>query len=111
MADQRRGLQEGPLVHPRRWPLWSARLREDATPLLPDGNLGTFTIINGDSSVVSAEIHDGMPVWIDLSQLDAWLAAEPEDAMAMLLASKTSAMEAYLVSRAVNTEQLLRPAS
>ncbi|HDS1128639.1 TPA: SOS response-associated peptidase [Stenotrophomonas maltophilia] len=95
-------------------PLWAAGLWEDASPLLADDNLGTFTIITGDSSGVSADIHDRMPVWIDPGQLDAWLRAEPDDAMAMLLASKVPAMAAYRVSRAVNTprnntEQLLQP--
>ena len=45
-----------------------------------------------------------------------WLAADPEDAMAMLLASEPPAMEAYRVSRAVNTprnnvEGLMEPVS
>lgn len=95
-------------------PLWAAGLWEDASPLLADDNLGTFTIITGDSSGVSADIHDRMPVWIHPGQLDAWLTAEADDAMAMLLASKVPAMEAYSVSRAVNTprnniEQLPQP--
>lgn len=94
--------------------LWAAGLWEDASPLLPDDNLGTFTIITGDSSGVSADIHDRMPVWIDPGQLDAWLTAEPQDAIAKLLASEVPGMEAYRVSRAVNTprnntEQLLQP--
>ncbi|MDA5339982.1 SOS response-associated peptidase [Stenotrophomonas maltophilia] len=37
-------------------------------PLLPDGKLGTFTIITGDSSNVSAGIHDRMPVELQASQ-------------------------------------------
>lgn len=95
-------------------PLWAAGLWEDASPLLPDDSLGTFTIITGDSSGVSADIHDRMPVWIAPGQLDAWLTAEPDDAMAMLLASKAPDMAAYRVSRAVNTPrnntaQLLQP--
>jgi len=44
-----------------------------------------------------------MPVWIQPEQLDDWLAAGPDDAMAMLLASEPPSMEAYRVSRAVNT--------
>lgn len=43
-----------------------------------------------------------MPVWLTAGQADEWLAAEPDDAMAMLLASEPPAMEAYRVSRAVN---------
>lgn len=53
-----------------------------------------------------------MPVWLQPSQVDEWMASSQDDAMAMLLASETAAMEAYRVSRAVNTprnntEQLL----
>ncbi len=84
-------------------PLFAAGLWEDASPLLPDGNLGTFTVITGDSSGVSADIHDRMPVWIPPAQVDDWLAAGPDDAMAMLLACEPPSMEAYRVSRAVNT--------
>nr|WP_239669956.1 SOS response-associated peptidase [Stenotrophomonas maltophilia] len=42
-------------------------------------------------------------MWLQASQIDEWMAAGPDDAMAMLLASETPAMEAYRVSRAVNT--------
>ncbi len=52
------------------------------------GGLGTFTIITGDSSGVSADIHDRMPVWLQPGQVDDWMAAEPDDAVAMLLASE-----------------------
>ena len=95
-------------------PLLAAGLWEDSSPLLPDGNLGTFTIITGASSGVSADIHDRMPVWLQASQIDDWMAASADDAMAMLLASETPAMEAHRVSRAVNTprnnaEGLLEP--
>jgi len=83
-------------------PLWAAGLWEDSSPLLAAGNLGTFTIITGDSSGVSADIHDRMPVWLLPHQFDDWMAAEPDQAMAMLLASEPPSMEAYRVSRAVN---------
>lgn len=84
-------------------PLWAAGLWEDESPLLGEDNLGTFTIITGDSSGVSADIHDRMPVWLGLNQVEEWIDADPEAAMAMLLASEPPAMEAYRVSRAVNT--------
>jgi len=55
-----------------------------------------------------------MLVWLQAGQIDDWMAAGPDDAMAMLLASTPPSMEAYRVSRAVNTprnnaEQLLTP--
>lgn len=61
-----------------------------------------------------ADIHDHMAMWLTAGQADEWLAAEPDDAMAMLLASEPPAMEAYRVSRAVNaprnnSETLLHP--
>jgi len=61
---------------------------------------------------VSADIHDRMPVWLQPGQVDEWMEAEPDDAMAMLLASEPPSMEAYRVSRSVNsprnnTEELL----
>ncbi len=67
--------------------------------------LGTFTIIiTDDSSGVSADIHDRIPVWLQLGQVDDWMAAEPDDAMAMLLASEPpTSMEACRVSRAMNS--------
>ncbi len=89
--------------------LWAAGLWEDASPLLPDGNQGTFTVITGDSSGVSADIHDRMPVWLHPDQIEDWLTAEPDQAMAMLLASEPPQMEAYRVSRSVNTPRNNRP--
>jgi len=67
--------------------------------------LGTFTIITGDSSGVSADIHDRMQVWLQAGQIHEWMAASTDDAMAMLLASEPPAMEAYRVSRPVNTPE------
>ena len=95
-------------------PLWAAGLWEDASKLLDDGNVGTFTVITGDSSGVSADIHDRMPVWLAPGQAEEWMKADANGAMAMLLASEPPAMEAYRVSRDVNaprnnTEALLEP--
>jgi len=46
-----------------------------------------------------------MPMWLTGGQTDEWLAARPDDAMAMLLASKPTAMEASCVNPAVKTRQ------
>jgi putative SOS response-associated peptidase YedK len=83
--------------------LWAAGLWEDSSKLLGEDNLGTFTVITGDSSGVSADVHDRMPVWLAPGQAEEWMKANPDDAMAMLLASEPPAMEAYRVSRNVNT--------
>lgn len=95
-------------------PLWAAGLWEDTSPLLASDNLGTFTVLTGDSSGVSADIHDRMPVWLAPAQAEEWISAAPDEAMAMLLAADVPSMEAYRVSRAVNAprnnvEALLQP--
>lgn len=43
-----------------------------------------------------------MPVWLRAGQIDEWMAADPDSAMAMLLASEAPAIQAYRVSRKVN---------
>lgn len=63
---------------------------------------------------MSADIHDRMPVWLAPGQAEEWIKTDVEGAMAMLLASEPPAMEAYRVSRPVNTprsnsEALLDP--
>ncbi len=95
-------------------PLWAAGLWEETSPLMDADNLGTFTVITGDSSGVSADIHDRMPVWLRLDLAETWITSDPDDAMAMLLASEPPSMEAYRVSRAVNSprnnrDDLLQP--
>ena len=90
-------------------PLWAAGLWEDASKLLDDGNLGTFTVITGDSRGVSADIHDRMPVWLAPGQAEEWIRADADGAMAMLLASEPPALEAYRVSRDVNAPRSNSP--
>lgn len=44
-----------------------------------------------------------MPVWLAPGQAEEWMKADADGAMAMLMASEPPPMEAYRVSRAVNT--------
>jgi putative SOS response-associated peptidase YedK len=93
-------------------PLWTAGLWEDASRLLGENNLGTFTVITGASSAssgVSGDIHDRMPVWLAPGEAEEWMQADTDRAMAMLLASEP-AMEEYRVSRAVNSPRNNRDA-
>lgn len=84
-------------------PLWAAGLWEPPNGLEGEQPLGTFTVITGGSSGVSADIHDRMPVIVPIGLGPKWLTAGPDDAMAILLGSELPTMEAYPVSRAVNT--------
>lgn len=96
-------LSDGPLRPNRRQPRWAPGFWEDASRLLGDHNLGSFTVITSDSGGVSADIHDRMPVWLATDHAKERMTAAPDDAMAMLLASETPVMKAYRVSLAVNT--------
>ena len=98
--------QKDPWFIHAKTPLWAAGLWEDASRLLDDANLGTFTVITGDNSSVSADVHDRMPVWLAPGQAEEWIKADAEGAMAMLLASEQPAMEAYRVGRAVNSPRI-----
>lgn len=91
MVRQPRGREQRSVIHPRRRPAvgrWP--LRGGTDPLLPDGNLSTFTIITGDG-IVSADIQERMPVWFHGGQIGEWLAASRDDALAMLLVTQTPA--------------------
>lgn len=96
--------------------LWAAGLWEGPSPLLAGDNQGTFTVITGQSSGVSADVHDRMPLFLGGALLEQWLASGPDQAMAMLLAAEPPPLTAYRVARAVNTPrnnnaQLLQPAA
>ena len=97
---------------PRFRPTNSAWTSGEASPasfaaasskLLGEDNPGTFTVITGDSNGVSTDIYDRRPVWLAPSRAEAWMRADTRDAMEMLLASEPQALDAYPVSRAVNT--------
>jgi len=44
-------------------------------------------VSSAKSSRVLADIHDHMAMWLTAGQADEWMAAEPDAAMAMLLAN------------------------
>jgi putative SOS response-associated peptidase YedK len=76
------------------WERWRDRERGEA--------IESFTIITTVANVLVAPIHDRMPVLVDPANFDTWLtAAEPP--MGLLRAYAAAAMEAYPVSRAVNS--------
>lgn len=56
-----------------------------------------------NSTGLSADIHDRMPVRLPAGQAEEWMAAEADAAMAILLAADVPPMEAYRVNRAVNS--------
>jgi len=71
-----------------------------------DGNeLYSYTVITTAPNDLVASIHNRMPVILHQEDEDAWLdkAAEPARLLSLLKAYPADAMEAYPVSRAVNS--------
>jgi putative SOS response-associated peptidase YedK len=76
------------------WERWRDRERGEA--------IESFTIITTVANALVAPIHDRIPVLVDPANFDAWLtAAEPS--MGLLRPYAAAAMEAYPVSREVNS--------
>jgi putative SOS response-associated peptidase YedK len=61
-------------------PLRAAGLWEDSSKLLGEDNVGTVTVITGDSSGISADIHDRMPISLAPCQAEEWMSANADGA-------------------------------
>lgn len=85
--------------------LYAAGLWEPRHRAQPEGEAGSCTVITNDAVDVASKVHDRMPVFLDADLADAWMAATPGDAMAMLMASEMPALTAEPVSRAVNSSR------
>ncbi|MGA8864538.1 MAG: SOS response-associated peptidase [Gallionella sp.] len=72
----------------------------------PEGDVTTFTILTTSANSLMAKIHDRMPVIIKPEEYASWLDANFTDAIkiqAMTLPYPERLMEAYAVSRKVNS--------
>jgi len=86
--------------------------REDGTPLMLAGLWETWqhedtlvescTIITRPSTGKTAEYHHRMPVFIDRTEMDAWLSGPVEVAAALIQKPDIDALDIYPVSREVN---------
>ena len=86
--------------------------REDGTPLMLAGLWETWqhedtlvescTIITRPSTGQTAEYHHRMPVFIDRTEMDAWLSGPVEVAAALIQKPDIDALDIYPVSREVN---------
>jgi putative SOS response-associated peptidase YedK len=82
--------------------LWAAGLWEPPQTILPEGASPTFTIITTTARDQAGQVHDRMPVFLPLAELDGWLHAPVEAAQAMLAAFAVPPIAIYPVSRRVN---------
>lgn len=70
----------------------------------PDGEpLHSCAIVTGRPNEVAGRFHDRMPVILDPAHYDDWLRADPEEARALLVPCPDDWLEAYPVSRRVNS--------
>ncbi len=72
----------------------------------PEGDVATFTLLTTEPNALMATIHDRMPVIIRPEYYGHWLdpgLTDNEDVRAMIGSHEAGAMEAYPVSRKVNS--------
>ena len=72
----------------------------------PEGDVATFTLLTTEPNALMATIHDRMPVIIQPEYYGHWLdpgLTDNEDVRAMIGSHEAGAMEAYPVSRKVNS--------
>jgi putative SOS response-associated peptidase YedK len=90
-------MKEGrPFAFAGLWEGW----RDDGSP-----EIRSCTILTTRPNALAGEIHDRMPVILPAGSYDAWLdpEAEKEELVALLAAYPEDEMEAYPVSRLVNS--------
>jgi putative SOS response-associated peptidase YedK len=83
--------------------LW-ARWRDPSAPAA--GPLDTFTILTTDANERIRPLHDRMPVVLDRASFDLWLdpgMQDPARLQPLLLPAPSEDLEAFPVSRAVNS--------
>jgi len=78
------------------------------------GAIESFTIVTTDANATLRPIHDRMPVVLDPSDWERWLAGELDEALALLRPAPDGLLAAYRVSSRVNTPrnddaELFRP--
>lgn len=82
--------------------LYAAGLWEPRHRLQDEGEDGSCTMITHDSVEVAAEVHTRMPVFLPHDLADAWLTADADDAMAILLAADMPELTLTRVSKKIN---------
>lgn len=82
--------------------LWAAGLWEPRHHLQDESEAGSCTIITHDAEDEAGQVHDRMPVFLPADMGEAWMTAEPEEAMQMLLAAPIPPLKVDPVSRKVN---------
>jgi putative SOS response-associated peptidase YedK len=83
-----------PILFAGLWERWRAKGAATDTPWTE-----TFAIITGEPSAYAARVHDRMPALIEPDQAEAWCAAPPAEALALLTPYGGS-----LVARPINRD-------
>jgi putative SOS response-associated peptidase YedK len=88
----------GPFAFAGLWESWSKG---------GEGEVRTCTILTTEANTLVGEIHDRMPVILAADAYDVWLdpASERDELTALLAPYPEDGMEAYPVSRFVNSPQ------
>jgi putative SOS response-associated peptidase YedK len=85
--------------------LFAAGLWEPRHALQDEDAEGSCTIVTSDATDEAGQVHDRMPVFLPPELCEHWMRAEPEEAMALLVAATVPPLEVRPVSRRVNSSR------
>jgi putative SOS response-associated peptidase YedK len=85
--------------------LFAAAIWEPHHRLQEEGEDGSCSIITSDARDAAGQVHDRMPVFLPPDRIDEFMAASPEDAMALLLGMEVPDVVVEPVSQRVNSSR------
>lgn len=84
--------------------LWAAGIWEPRRDFQPEDEAGSLSIVTMDAPE-RFDLHDRVPIFLEPALANEFMAASPDDAMAMLLAAPFPDLTVYPVSRKVNSSR------
>jgi putative SOS response-associated peptidase YedK len=100
--DRPDGKQPFYVTHEDGEQLWAAGLWEPRHDLQDEMEAGSCVIITHDAVEAAGEVHDRMPVFLPAALGKEWMTADPDAAMALLMAAEIPPLKVHPVSRKVN---------
>jgi putative SOS response-associated peptidase YedK len=62
----------------------------------------TFTVVTTDPNGFAAEIHDRMPMVLEMDDVETWLRAEPDEAAKLMKPAKDGVLQQRTLGKAIN---------
>ena len=76
------------------WERWTAKDKSERKE--------TCTVVTTEPNSFAAEIHDRMPMVLEMDDVEAWLRAEPDDAAKLMKPAKDGVLQQRTLGKAIN---------